>query len=185
MANTKISDLTAATSVAGTDITPIVQSATTKKATFSIIRDYINGTLSQVSGSNATTTNATATDITGLSFAATTSSLYEVDAFLKVQCSSTGGNKYAVAFSAAGATGHFLIHSATAVATGALQTNVLGTLETLALITTANTDYCVFIKAVVSTGANAGNITIQHARVTAGQTATCYIGSRMVVTKLV
>ena len=43
MANTKISDLTAASSLSGSDILPVVQSGTNKKITFTSLQDSIAG----------------------------------------------------------------------------------------------------------------------------------------------
>lgn len=52
MANVKISALPAATTVASADVLPIVQSATTKKATFQVLSDAL-GVTSTVAGSSA------------------------------------------------------------------------------------------------------------------------------------
>ena len=54
MADTKISDLTAATSVALTDTLPIVQSATTKEATFQMVSDALPQAFTIIVGDETT-----------------------------------------------------------------------------------------------------------------------------------
>ncbi len=140
-------------------------------------------TLAQVATSDFTTTSATLVDITGLTFAAATNSLYEIEASLKAQSSDTNGMKFTVAYSAAAATGAILYLGPAASTTFTGVTSALGTAEATALVTTATTDAIIFIKAVITTGANAGNITVQVQKVTAG-TATIYVGSIMKIRKL-
>jgi hypothetical protein len=187
MADQKISQLTAATSVTGTDIIPIVQSSTTKSATFSIIKDYIISaitTTSQVAGSNFTTTSLSLVNITGLTFAAAANTTYEINVLLRVQSTSTAGLTPGINYSAAGAT---VSVTGSGVTTAnnvtAFGLSALNTATTPAYATVANVDRNIIMQGVLITGANTGNITIQIAKVTSG-TATVYIGSRMSVALL-
>lgn len=139
-----------------------------------------SGTLSQVAGSNFTTTSTSLVNITGLTFAASANALYEVDVLLRVQSSATGGIANAITFSGT-ATGQFLLFASSAVATAVSYSNAIGT-QTNVLIGQNATDATVWIKAVVVT-TTTGNITVQVAKGTSG-TATVYVGSRMIVTTL-
>jgi hypothetical protein len=141
------------------------------------------GTTSTVTGSNFTTSSTSLVNITGLTFAASANKLYEVDALIKFQSSSTAGIRLSVAFSAAGATGEYSAMGNTNTTTAATDVNVFGTACATARATAANTDSFAHIKAAVTIAANAGNITIQILKATSG-TATVYIGSRMTVTEL-
>ena len=143
------------------------------------------GTTSQVTGSNFTTTSTSLVDITGLTFAAAASKLYEVDICLKAQKSDTAGMRCGVAYSAAGATGEVMVLGSVGTVGSSLgySTNAVNTEVGFNLITVTNTDGIIWIKAVVTTGVNTGNITAQVRSVTSG-TSTIYIGSRMTVTLL-
>lgn len=122
-------------------------------------------------------------DITGLTFAASANTTYEVDALLGCASTTTAGVKFAIAFSAAGATGEF----AGVGGAGANSANViassLGGSSSQSMNTVANTNKPVFIKGFIVVGANAGNITVQGLKNTSG-TLTVYIGSRLTVTQL-
>ena len=63
MADTKISGLTAATSVDGTEVVPIVQT-TTKKSTLAIIRDWMQGAFTSLTANQVTVTGGTVTTST-------------------------------------------------------------------------------------------------------------------------
>jgi hypothetical protein len=146
------------------------------------------GVTSQVSGSNFTTSSTTLVDITGLTFAVDTGAnhLYEVDACIKCQSDSSAGLKFSVGCSSAGATGEYMVNANLTQVGSAIGAdyNALGTAESNARSTTANTDSIANIKAMVSTTAgNAGNITIKIQKQTGGG-LTVYIGSRMTVTTL-
>ena len=54
MADTKISELTSATTTNGTEVLPVVQSATTKKMAISIIKDYVISLLGTAATTSAT-----------------------------------------------------------------------------------------------------------------------------------
>lgn len=169
------------TLAAGTNVT-ITTNASTDTVTIAASGVGGSGTTSQVSGSNFTTTSATLVDVTGLTFAASANTKYEVNVLLACQSSDANGLKVAIAFSAAGATGAF--NSLGAVSGGASTSgNVFGTADPIAYLNFANTTATVEIRAIVVVGANTGNITTQVLKVSAG-TATVYIGSRMTVTQL-
>lgn len=132
---------------------------------------------SRVSGSNATTTGQALVDITGLSNALVANATYEFEAVLSVSTSAvTTGTAYGVNFSAAGATVEASITgSSTSTASKTLRINALNTATLLFLATSAQTGGIV-IKGIVTTGANAGNFTIKHLKLTSG-TSTVFINS--------
>jgi hypothetical protein len=138
-----------------------------------------------VSGSNATNATTTLADITGLSVALAINSVYEFEAHLVLGTSAdTDGTGYAVQYSAAGATVEAgFIGSANGVA-GAktLRINAFNTSTVACLVTNAQTGVAT-IKGIVRTGANAGDLTIQHKKFVAG-TSTVYIDSFLKVTKI-
>jgi trimeric autotransporter adhesin len=134
-----------------------------------------------VSGSDVTTTNTTATDITGLTFSALANSVYEIDAVIWTNSSSAAGMNVGVGYSAAGAT---LVAEATSVTTGTGGVTGLTTLGTPVIANSANNvDGTCVVRGFVKTGANAGNITMQHSKVTSG-TSTVRTGSVFKVKKL-
>ncbi len=143
------------------------------------------GTTVKVSGSDFTTSSTTLVDITGLTFAAAINTTYEVNALLKLQSTTSNGLKVSVAYSAAGASGQFvLLRSASQSASGGgIDAEVIGTANGSASATSANVDYTFPIQCILTTGANTGNITIQVLKISTG-TATVYKGSRMTVTAL-
>lgn len=114
------------------------------------------------------TTSLTAVDVPDLSVALEADSVYEFEAVLRVNSSSTAGCKYAVQFSAALATAYALYMGATSATVAAISaTNALNTLEATAFCAVA-ADVEVVIKGHIYTGANPGNFTIQQAKVTSG-----------------
>lgn len=137
----------------------------------------------QVSGSDFSTGNATLTDITGLTFAAAANTKYDVEGMLLGQSSDTAGVQFAVAFSGVGAVGSYMAFSPSTSSTSSGGVNQLGTAVGVTVWTSATTDLHTFIRSVVSTGANTGNITIQIKKITSG-TATVFAGSIMKVRKL-
>lgn len=129
------------------------------------------------------TTNASATDVPDLLVALLANSVYEFEAVLRVASSSTAGCKYAVQFSAAGASAYAVYTGATAATTAAVTaTNALNTLDATAFVAAA-IDALVHIRGLVFTGANAGNFTIQQGKVTNG-TATVRANSLLKVRKV-
>lgn len=141
-------------------------------------------TYALVAGSNATTTGQALTNITGLSVALVANGVYEFEAVLMTQVTNvTTGIQYGVNFSAAGA-------SVVAQITGAFtstasKTERISSLNsaTSAYMTTGNGTGGILIKGILTVGANAGNLTIQHLKVTSG-TSTVLIGSFLKVTRI-
>jgi hypothetical protein len=140
------------------------------------------GVTSKVSGSDFSTSSTTLVNITGLTFAASANTKYEVDVLLTVQSTTTAGVKVGLAYSAAGAAGPYLAIGGTTSGVPAWSSFALGAASSVYtdFATAYNT---VWIKALLIIGANTGNITVQILKVTSG-TATVYIGSRMTVTQL-
>jgi len=135
----------------------------------------------QITTADFQTTNTTATNIAPasgptLTIALAASKVYEVEAVLVLNSSSNAGVKAALAYSAAGATGNVVYQgmtSATAVGTIAA---ALGALEGTVYVGATSVEGLLVAKAIVVTGANAGNLTMQLAKVTSG-TATARKGS--------
>lgn len=116
-----------------------------------------------------TTTGQSLVDITDLSIALAANTTYEFEAVLMVTTSaSTAGNQYAVQFSAAGATVEAGVIGNKSNTT-ALADRISGlNTPTQAMVTSSASSGTVTIKGVLATGVNAGNLTIQHAKVTSG-----------------
>lgn len=131
----------------------------------------------RVTGSNATTTGQSLVNITGLSIPLAASATYEFEAVLSVSTSAvTTGTAYGVNYSAAGATVEASITgSSTATASKTLRISALNTATTLYLATSAQTG-AILIKGGITTGANAGNLTISHLKLSSG-TSTVFINS--------
>lgn len=121
--------------------------------------------------------------VTGLTFSALANSKYEVESVLVGQCTGAAGTFFAVSFSAAGATGSFLVGGSAATNTVVSTGNLIGTATTTVHWTSATTDECVLIKSIVIIGANAGNITVDVKKSTSG-TVTIKAGSMMKIRKL-
>lgn len=138
----------------------------------------------RVTGSDATTTGQALTNITGLSVALTTSATYEFEAFLSVTTSAvTTGTQYGVNYSVAGgAVEAFVSGSLTTASDQTVRLSALNS-ATVAYLTSSGQSGGILIKGVVTTGANAGNLTIQHLKVTSG-TSTVRINSYLKVTRI-
>ncbi len=142
------------------------------------------GTTSKVTGSDFTTTNLTVTDITGLAFTPAANSLYEIDALLRLQSTSTAGVNVGIGGACTGCTLSVVLTGQSTTGTMTFGgTSTLGTAIALTLASTANTDSNAYIKGIMLTGASPSNITVQILKITSG-TATVYKGSRLTVTKL-
>jgi hypothetical protein len=102
---------------------------------------------------------------------------------LRFQNSGTNAIQFAIAYSAAGATGTALFQGNQSATATISQMSALATPATGGYGLVATTDFMAWIKGIVVTGANAGNITVQTLHQTSG-TTTIYIGSRMTVTQL-
>jgi hypothetical protein len=138
----------------------------------------------RVTSSDATTTGQALTNINGLSVALTTSAVYEFEAVLGVTTSAvTTGTQYAVQYSVAGgAVEGGITGPLTSTAAKAERIAALNTATSAYLTTSAQTGQ-VIIKGIITTGANAGNLTIQHLKVTSG-TSTIKINSFLKVTRI-
>jgi hypothetical protein len=128
-----------------------------------------------VTGANPTTTGQVLVDITGLTRSLLANSVYEFEVVLSVASSSTAGNGYGIQFSAAGATIEAQISGTLAAATQQTkQFNALNTAQSPFVTVAGNGG--IVIKGIITTGANAGNLTVQHLKVTSG-TSTIFINS--------
>ena len=138
----------------------------------------------QVTGSNVTTTGQVLANITGLTVPLTTNATYDIEAVLSVSTSAvTTGTAYGVNYSVAGgAIEAQITGSSTATASKTLRINAFNSATALYLATSAQTGGIV-IKGRVTTGANAGDLTIQHLKLTSG-TSTVFIGSFLKVTRI-
>lgn len=137
-----------------------------------------------VAGSNATTTGQSLTNITGLTVSLSAGSVYEFEASMSVGTSAvTTGTKYGINYSQSGSTIEAqLTGTSTATATKSERINAVNTASGTYLAATSLTGQ-VLIKGVIKAGANSGNLTIQHLKVTSG-TSTVYIGSYLKVIKI-
>lgn len=138
----------------------------------------------RVTGSNATTTGQALVNITGLSIALAINATYEFEAVLSVSTSAvTTGTAYGVNYSVAGgAVEAHITGASTSTASKTLRINALNTATTLYLATSAQTGG-IIIKGIVTTGANAGNFTISHLKLTSG-TSTVFINSFLKCTRI-
>lgn len=147
---------------------------------------FVSGGIARVTGSNATTTGQALVDVTGLSVALAASATYTFDATLTVSTSAvTTGTKYAVQFSAAGASVEAQFWCSLTATASAIseRVNALNTATTTACLTTSAQSGAVLLKGVLVTGVNTGNLTIQHLKVTSG-TSTVFINSFLKATRI-
>lgn len=188
----KITELAAASSVVGTDVLPVVVdpggTPVTKKVTVANLLAGVTASLpvyARVSGSNVTTTGQSLVDITGLSVALAANSVYDFEAVLSVGTSAvTTGTRYGVQFSAAGASVECTLHGTrVANTTTSERITALNTATATAYLAATSIQGAVLIRGILTTGSNAGNLTIQHLKVTSG-TSTVYINSFLKVTKI-
>lgn len=131
----------------------------------------------RVTGTDATTTGQALVNVTGLSIALRANTVYEFTAVLSVTTSAvTTGTQYGVQFSAAGATVESqLAGSSTSTAAKSERVAALNTASG-AYLTTSGQSGQILITGIITVGANAGNLTIQHLKVTSG-TSTVRINS--------
>ena len=114
-----------------------------------------------------TTTGQVLADIADLSLALAANSVYEIEAILMVASSSTAGNQYGVQFSAAGTAIEAQISGTLAAATSRADRIAVFNTATPTYVTSGSNGG-IRIQGVVSVGANAGNLTIRHLKVTSG-----------------
>lgn len=184
MADTKISDLTAAGSVDGSELVPIVQSATTKSATLSQVAGLAGGggTSSYVTGSDFSTSSTSLVDVTGLTFAAAANTLYEIDVLLRISADNSNGMRVGVGYTTAGSDATILVWGGVGanISNAAAELETANGLQSQVLATDATVKKAVYMKGWLKTGVNTGNFTVKCLKVTSGN-ATVYIGSRLTV----
>lgn len=132
---------------------------------------------SRVTGSDASTTGQALVDITGLSNALVANAVYEFEAVMSCTVSAvTTGISYGVQFSAAGATVEANISAASS--TTATKTERISAFNaaTTAFLASSGQSGGVNIRGTIVTGANPGNLTIRHLKITSG-TSTVRINS--------
>lgn len=137
----------------------------------------------RVTGSNATTTGQALVDIAGLSIPLTTNAIYEISGMLSVSTTGTAGVQYGLNYSVAGGTVEAqLSGSLTSTATKTERISVLNAAST-AYLTTSGQTGGIIIRGIITTGANAGNLTVKFLKVTSG-TATVFQNSVLKVTRI-
>lgn len=138
----------------------------------------------RITGSNVTTTGQTLVDITGLSRALVANAVYEFEAVMSATTSAvTTGISYGVQYSAAGATIEAnIVAASSTTAAKAERISAFNTATTAFLATSAQAGG-VRIQGIVTTGANPGNLTVRHLKITSG-TSTILINSFLKVTRI-
>lgn len=141
-------------------------------------------TYTRVTGTPATAPGQSLVDITGLVLPLLANSFYDFEARLSVSTSAvTTGTGYGVNFSAAGATIEAQIHgSLSATAGKSLRINTFNT-SSQPYLTTSGQSGAIKINGIITTGANAGNLSVKHLKVTSG-TSTVFINSILKVSKI-
>jgi hypothetical protein len=114
-----------------------------------------------------TTTGQALANVADLSIALVANATYEFEAILMVASSSTAGNQYGVQFSAAGATVEAQI-SGTLAANTAQASRISALNSATVAYVVLNGAGAIRIQGIIATGANPGNLTIQHLKVTSG-----------------
>jgi hypothetical protein len=163
--------------------TPAFADNSTKAASTAYVTAS-NPIYARVTGSNVTTTGQTLVNVTGLSVALVANAVYEFTAVLSTSTTAvTTGTAYGVQYSAASATIEAQINGAlTSTATKTERINAFNTATSAFLTTSAQTG-ALTIFGIVATGANAGNLTIQHLKLTSG-TSTVFINSFLKVIRI-
>lgn len=168
--------------LAAPDGTPIIANGKITNAMLATPPSAGTTVYARVTGNNATTTGQALTNITGLTIPLVANATYTFRAVLTVQSSSNTGIAFGVNFSAAGASVEALIYGTlTATSTRCDRINAFN-VATPSYVTVAATGG-VTIDGTVTTGANAGNLTIPFLKTTSG-TATVFIHSRTEATRI-
>jgi hypothetical protein len=148
-----------------------VVGSTIKDALNTIQAELDINTIVALSGSNVTTTSATAVDVTGLvtpTLPANSTWYFEI--YLSVTCSGTGGLRFG--FTAPiGASGALFIEGTATTAATYQQTSTTGALAGTAINRSATSSLGKLYGRVII-GANAGAVQLQFASATGGQTST-------------
>jgi hypothetical protein len=96
-------------------------------------------------------------------------SLYQFEAVLVFNSSSSAGCKASINYSAAGATTSWILYAEWSTTQVATAQHTLATLDATAFATVGSgSDVICFIEGWIKTGANPGNLTAQQAKVTSG-----------------
>jgi hypothetical protein len=140
-------------------------------ATASVLLGGINNQVIALTGSNVTTTSATAVDVTGLvTPTLPANSTWSFEIYLTVTCSGTGGLRFG--FTApSGADGALFIDGTVTTITTYQQTSTAGALSAPAINRAAMSSLGKLYGRVII-GANAGVVQLQFASATGGQTST-------------
>lgn len=139
----------------------------------------------KVTGSDVTTTLATAVDVTGLSVAVSANKKYRIMASLNIGCNNTGGVKLAIN-GPAGASlngGAWIGDNTSANAVKGGKAGTLGTLGTTLNLFNSNAGWVTYM-GYINISSTAGNVVIQVASATAGETSTVFTGSTMDLTEV-
>jgi hypothetical protein len=144
-----------------------------------IVQSGFASLIARVTGSNVAYTGQTLQDITGLTLALPASTTWLFESLLSASTTAvTTGIKYAVAFSGAGATieGGIVGSSNATTATTAERINALATATVNAFLLGSAQTGILKIQGILVVSTTAGNLTIQHLKVTSG-TSTVFINS--------
>jgi hypothetical protein len=138
-----------------------------------------------VAGSDVPTTSATNVDITGLTISVSANKKYRITGTLLVGCNNTGGVRIAInapagaALNVAGFIGTFnsgTVRTSTVNSPAAL---------TFAFNTFSGTNGTINFTGYLTIGGTPGNVQMQFASTTAGQTSTVFVGSAIDLTEVV
>ena len=124
--------------------------------------------------SGQTTTSNVATNITGLSFAATANKLYSIEGFIATACNNTGGIKFQITLPSGATVKIRTIGASSGSTVSAWNEIKLSATLTQNLVNAQNSTGGTYFKGQIQIGANAGNIDFGYASGTNGQTSTIY-----------
>ncbi len=170
------------------DVTSSGNATTIAAASETTVNNNTGGWVTyKVSGSNATTTGTSLTDVTGLvTGTLSTSSNYEFEAVLWCTTSAvTTGTKYGVNVTGTGSPAAYAVYmGAVTSTTGATtSTNALNTGDATAFLTTSAANGMIIIKGIFVTGTGSPAFSIKHLKVTSG-TSTVKVGSTLRIRKI-
>jgi hypothetical protein len=137
--------------------------------------------------SNYGTTSATASNITGLTLALSTNHTYRVTAVLKMTCATANGLRFAIG-APTGASLQSGVWAGSSTSNNASQQSLVGGLNVLntgnAFMRNSSNTGMVTLIAYISTSTTSGNVTLQVASATEGDTSTILSGSTMDIIQL-
>jgi hypothetical protein len=170
-ANNTISSITALTASLANTASYINPTFISASAAASGFGSGINDQLIALTGSNVTTTSATAVDVTGLvTPTLPANSTWSFEIYLSVTCSGTGGLRFGFTAPSGADGALFIVGTATTAATSQ-QTSTTGALAGTAINRAATSSLGKLYGRVII-GANAGAVQLQFASATGGQTST-------------